>query len=437
MSRKHADLETLAREMRGRSPVKGSLLLFAILGFIGTAFLWAALTEIDDVTRAPGRIVPSGDIQLIQAAEQGVLQALHVREGQVVEEGALLMELDGSLLTSQLGQEEQKAFGLMARITRLEAEIDGTALTFTEDLVARAPEVVKSEAALHQGRQEELQGKIDILERQRAQRREELAEAQVDQVTATETLAVLAEERALMEPLVKRGIEPATTLLSLRRSEAEWSGRKVRAEATLKRLETALAEIDDRIAAEKSSLRAGALTDLSVATAELAALRPLLPALMARADRAQVRAPMRGVVNRIHRSTLGSLARPGEDLLELVPLDDTLLVEAYVRPADIAFLRPGLPTRVKVTAYDFSRYGGLDGEIVRIGADAVKRSERAEEEVFVVEVRTTGTILDADGVAVEIIPGMVTETDILTGRKTVLDYLLRPVIRVKERAFRE
>ena len=120
-----------------------------------------------------------------------------------------------------------------------------------------------------------------------------------------------------------------------------------------------------------------------------------------------------------------------------MPLDDTLLVEAYVRPADIAFLRPGLPTRVKVTAYDFSRYGGLDGEIVRIGADAVKRSERAEEEVFVVEVRTTGTILDADGVVVEIIPGMVTETDILTGRKTVLDNLLRPVIRVKERAFRE
>lgn len=153
MSRKHADLETLAREMRGRSPVKGSLLLLAILGFIATAFLWAGLTEIDDVTRAPGRIVPSGDIQVIQAAEQGVLQALHVREGQVVEEGALLMELDGSLLTSQLGQEEQKAFGLMARITRLEAEINGTPLTFTEDLVARAPEVVKSEAALHQGRQ--------------------------------------------------------------------------------------------------------------------------------------------------------------------------------------------------------------------------------------------------------------------------------------------
>jgi len=184
-------------------------------------------------------------------------------------------------------------------------------------------------------------------------------------------------------------------------------------------------------------LTRAALTDLSVATAELAALHPLLPALMARADRAQVRAPMRGVINRIHRSTIGSLARSGEDLLELVPLDDTLLVEAYVRPADIAFLRHGQPAKVKVTAYDYSRSGGLDGEIVRIGADAVTRSERNDEEVFVVEIRTTGTILDADGVAVEIIPGMVTEVDILTGRKTVLEYLMRPVIRVKDRAFRE
>lgn len=432
-----SDLEALAREMQGRSALRGSILLFAILAFLGSAGIWAAWTELDDVSRSSGRIVPSGDIQLIQAAEQGVLQALHVREGEVVEAGALLMELDGSLLASQLGQEEQRAFGLMARIARLGAEIDGKPLIFDETLVLRAPEVVKSEAALHTGRQEELQGKIDILERQRAQRREEQAEADVDQVTATETLAVLAEERALMEPLVKRGIEPATTLLSLRRTEAEWSGRKVRAEAARKRLETALAEIDDRIAAEKSQLRAGALTDLSVATAELAALRPLLPALMARADRAQVRAPMRGVINRIHRSTIGSLARPGEDLLELVPLDDTLLVEAYVRPADIAFLRPGQPAKVKVTAYDYSRYGGLDGEIVRIGADAVTRSERNDEEVFVVEIRTTGTILDADGVAVEIIPGMVTEVDILTGRKTVLEYLMRPVIRVKDRAFRE
>lgn len=433
----HRDLDQLAREMRGRSPVRGSLLLFAILAFLGAASFWAARTEIDDVTRADGRIVPSGDIQVIEAAETGVLQALHVSEGEIVEESTLLMELDGVLLTSQLDQEQQRAYGLRARIERLQAEIDNTDLTFSDVLMQAAPSVVRSEAALYQGRLAELQAEIDILENQRSQRRQEFEEGLVDRETATETLAVLAEERALIEPLVNRGREPATTLLSLRRSEAEWKGRKVRAEAVMKRLETALGEIDQRIAAEQTRYRAAALTDLALATAELAALEPALPALASRADRAQIRAPLRGVVNRVHRVTIGSTARAGEELIEIVPLDDSLLVEAYVRPADIAFLYPGQPVKVKITAYDYSRYGGLEGEIVRIGADTITRSERNDEEVFVVEVRTTDTILDADGIAVQIIPGMVAEVDILTGRKTVLDYLIRPVIRVKERALRE
>ena len=437
MSR-HRDLDALAREMRGRSPLRGSLLLLAILAFLLAAAAWAAMTEIDDVTRADGRIVPSGDVQVIEAAETGVLKALHVSEGEIVEEGALLMELDGVLLASERDQERQRANGLMARIARLQAEIDGAEeLVFPDDLVARAPDVVRSETALFHARRAELAAEIDILANQRRQRRQEYEEGRADRATAAETLAVLAEERALIAPLVERGVEPATSLLALRRSEAEWRGRMVRAEAATGRLDTALAEIDEQVAAERSRYRAAALTDLAVATAELAALRPALPALESRADRARIRAPVRGVVNRLHRVTPGSTARAGEELIEIVPLDDSLLVEAHVRPADIAFLYPGQPVRVKITAYDFSRYGSLEGEILRIGADTVTRSERDDEEVFIVEIRTTDTILDADGVAVQIMPGMVAEVDILAGRKTVADYLLRPVIRVKERALRE
>ncbi|MFU8834100.1 HlyD family type I secretion periplasmic adaptor subunit [Roseovarius autotrophicus] len=436
MARNH-DLDQLAREMRGRSPLRGSLLLFTILAFLATAVIWAARTEIDDVTRADGRIVPSASVQVIEAAEPGVLQALHVREGQVVDKGDLLMELDGTILDSQLDQEQQRAYGLMARIARLQAEIDGIDLTFNPDLVRRAGDVVTSETALFRGRQAELQSEIDILERQRLQRRQEYQEGLVDRLTALETLAVLGEEREMMEPLVKRGMEPATTLLSLRRSEAEWRGREVRAGAALDRLQSALDEIDDRIAAQQSRFRSAALTDLATATAELAALKPALPALQSRAARARITAPVRGIVNRIHRSTLGALARPGEDLIEIVPLDDTLLVEAYVRPDDIAFLYPGQPAKVTITAYDAARYGSLSGEILRIGADTITRSERSEEEVFVVEIRTTDTILDADGVEVEIMPGMVAQADILAGRKTVLDYILKPVVRVKDRALRD
>lgn len=436
MARNH-DLDRLAREMRGASPFRGSLLLAVILLFLAAAAVWAARTELDDVTRAEGRIVPSRDVQVIQATEPGILQAVHVAEGDIVEAGAVLMELDGAQISSELDQEQQRAFGLMARIDRLQAEIDGTGLSYADTLIERAPDVVRSETALFHGREAELADEIDILERQRSQRRQHFEEGRVDLQTARDTLQVLADERGMMAPLVERGVEPATTLLTLRRTEAEWRGRETRAQAALARLQSALDEIDDQVRALRSRQRAAALSDLALATAELAALRPSLPALQSRAARARLRAPVRGVVNRIHRSTLGGLARAGEDLIEIVPLDDTLLVEAYLRPADIAFIHPGQRVKVKITAYDFSRYGSLDGEIVRIGADAVTRSERDEEEFFVVQIRTDDNILGADGVAVEIMPGMITQVDILAGRKTVMEYLTRPVVRVKENALRE
>lgn len=436
MSRSH-DLESLSRSLQGRSPIRGSLLLFTILGFFCVALFWAWRTEIDTVTRAEGRIVPSGDVQVIEAAEDGVLLRLAVDEGQIVEAGDILMELDGSLLSSRRDQEQQRAFGLMARIQRLEAEIGGRDLSFDEILVAQAPDVVRSEAALFHGRLEKLSSEISVLENRRAQRRQELKEGLVGLDTAKRTLKVIGEERAMMEPLVERGIEPQTTLLSLRRTEAEWEGRKSQAEAALVRLEAALAEIDQLIDAEKRRNRSEALSEIAISTAELAALQPSLPALEQRADRAQIRAPVRGVVNRLHRTTVGSMARSGEELIEIVPLDDSLMVEAYIRPEDIAFISPGQSVNVKITAYDFARYGSLDGKIIRIGANTILRSERSDEDVFVVEVRTESTILDAAGDAVQIIPGMVAQVDILTGRKTILDYITQPVIKVKTEAFRE
>ncbi len=436
MSR-HPDLESLAREMRGGSPLRGSLLLLLILSCLISAVAWAHLTELDDVVRADGRIVPSGDIQVIEATEPGVLRSVHVREGLVVEAGTLLMELNTTQIERELSQEQQRAFGLMARAQRLRAEIDGAELEFDDDLLTGAPDVVRSETALYHGRQAELEAEIAILSRQREQRQREYEEGLVDQVTSTETLNVLADERAMMVPLVEQKMEPATTLLALRRSEAEWKGRKVRAEAIINRLKAGLDEVDDKVRATRSRFRSAALTDLALVSAELAALQPALPSLRDRASRALIRAPVRGVVNRIHRTTIGGMAQSGEELIEIVPLDDRLLVEAYVRPKDIAFLHPEQKVKIKITAYDFSRYGSLDGVIVRIGADTITRSERSEEEVFVVEIQTSDTMLDAGGTAVEIIPGMIAQVDILSGRKSVLDYLIQPALKIKDEALRD
>ncbi len=436
MSR-HPDFKTLERELRNKSPIGRSLLLLAVLSCLIAAITWAHHAELDDVTRVDGRVVPSADVQVIETAEPGVLQVLHVREGQVVEKGALLMELDATQLDSNLSQEQQRAFGLRARIQRLQAEIESRDLDFDPELLGNAAEVVRSETALFEGRRKELDIEIAILERQRQQRKREHEEVKADLVSATATLTVLAEEHAIMAPLVQSHMEPATTLMALRRSAVEWNGRKARAEAVLNRLQSSLDEIDERIRATRSRFQSAALNDLALATAELAALKPALPALQNRASRARLRSPVRGIVNRVHRSTLGGMARSGEELIEIVPLDDTLLVEAYVRPEKIAFLHAGQPVKIKITAYDFARYGSLDGEIIRIGADTISRSDRNDEEVFVIEIKTKNTILDANGIGVEIIPGMIAEVDILNGRRTVLEYLIQPIVKVKDRALRE
>jgi adhesin transport system membrane fusion protein len=431
------DFRALSREMRGHSGFRGSLLLFTIITLLIAIIFWASVTEIDDVTRADGRVVPIGDVQIIEASENGILKALHVSEGDIVDTGFVLMELDGVQLTSQLDQERQRAYGLMARIERLDAEISESDLIFTEKLIVLAPDVVKAEAALYRGKLDALSTEIAILEDQRHQRSQQHLEEMVSLDTATQTLSLLVEEITLIEPLVDRGIEPRTTLLTLRRNEAEWIGRQMQARAALSRLVSATDEIDGKILAQKRRYIADSLTEQAIATAELAALKPMLPALEQRAQRAQIKSPIRGVINRIHRTTIGSMAKAGEEIIEIVPLDDSLLIEAFVQPKDIAFLYTGQPVKVKITAYDFARYGSLDGKVIRIGADTVQRSERDNEEVFVAKIRTDSNILDGAGDIVQIMPGMIAQVDILADRKTVLDYLIEPVIKVKSQAFRD
>lgn len=435
MSSSH-DLERLAREMRGASPVRSSTLLFLVMTFLVVAVIWAANAELDDITRADGTIVPSQQLQIVQASEAGILKAIFVEEGDVVEAGQVIVELDRTLLDGQLGQEQQRAFALMAQIARLEASVSGEDLVFEERLRLGTPKVILSETALFHARKQERDAQIKVLESRRVQREQEYQEGLVDVATAGETLQLIMEETAIMAPLVAERMEPETTMLALRRSQAEWRGQETRANAALVRLEAALSEIDDQLESTQTEFQSAALAELAGATAELAELETLLPALQQRVTRSELRAPVRGVVNKLNLTTIGGVAQTGQELVEIIPLDDSLLVEAFLKPADVAFIYAGQPVNVKITAYDFSRYGGLEGEVVRIGAGAVTRPDR-DEEAFVIQVRTTSNLLDADGTPVEIIPGMVAQIDILSGKKTVLEYLTQPIVRVKERAFRE
>jgi membrane fusion protein, adhesin transport system len=433
----HPDFDALVRDLRGAAPWRGSLLLALVIACLSLILIWAAVTEIDDVTRADGRVVPVRDVQVVQSAETAVLQRLYIREGDVVEAGQMLMELDRTMLSSDFDQGQSRARALQARISRLTAWIDGAAApAFLPDIAQAVPGVVASELALFQADAAALAAEVEVLERQRIQRRQDQSEGQIEADTARAAVALIDDEIAIIAPLVERRAEPETSLLALRRSRAEAAGRATQATARLIGLDAALAEIDDRITALRTRSRAEALGALAQAIGELDELQSRMPALARRATRSELRAPERGIVNQIHLTTLGGVAAAGAPLVEIVPLDNILRIDAWLRPSDIAFLRPGQQVRVKITAYDFSRYGGLEGEILRIGADAVQRPDR-DEQAFVAEIRTSTNILDADGAAVEIVPGMVAEVDILAGRRSVLNYLTDPVVRVRDRAFRD
>ena len=431
------EYEAIMREAKGSGAARSSLLLFIVVALMVCFFVWAAVAEIDGVKRADGRVVPSSNVQIVQAAEPGVIRALHIRRGQVVEEGEVLLELDPTSFSSELDQQRTRLWGLTARIARLQAQIDGrTTIEFAPEVIAAVPAIVASEVALFRARQDELQAEIDVLEQQRQQRLQERQEAEVERAMARQTLVLVEAELSILRPLVQRRIEPETALIALQRTQVEVRGRSARSEAALLRLSAALAEIDDRIVAIRSRFRSEALGQLALSTAELSELRARLPAFALRVTRSEVRAPVRGTVNQIHTTTVGGVVQLGQNLVEIVPADDALLIEAYVRPSDIAFLHPGQAVRVNVTAYDFSRYGSLEGEITRIGADATRRHDR-DERAFAIEIRTRTNILDADGAALEILPGMVVEANILGRRRTVLDYMTTPIVRVKDRALRE
>lgn len=426
----------LQRSTGRTSLARANALLFVILGCILLGLLWAALAEVDEVTRGEGRVIPSTQTQVVQHFEGGIVQSILVREGQIVEQGEALLVLSQSLLRGEFGQEQAEYLSLLAKVARLTAEVEEREPDFSADLRQRVPNTVAAEWQLYLGRQQELQSEVRVLERQLHQRERELREAEANLRTAERGVALIRQEIGIIEPLVSRGLEPEISLLALRRSLNDLSGAAEAAELTIDRLRSAIEEMEDRGHALVDAFRAQALSELAEATARLSARAEFLPALEDRVERLELRSPVRGIVNRLHVATVGGVAPAGQPLVEVVPLDDQLLVEAFIRPQDIAFLHPGLPVKIKITAYDFSRYGSIDGTLETISADAIELPDDGGT-AYVAQVRADGVLTDAEGAPLSIIPGMVAEVDILTGRRTVLDYLIRPVVRVKETAFRD
>lgn len=417
------------------SPRTGhSLLLLTALFFI-CAFWWANQTELDEVTRGQGKVIPSSKIQVIQNLEGGILSEKLVSEGEVVDKGQVLLKIDDTRFSSSFMETKLKYWELLARKSRLEAEADGTELKLPDELVQEKPELVASERGLYQARQRELQSNIDVLEQQARQRQQELAETQAKLNKLRTSYELSNQELKMSEPLVSVGVISEVEVLRLKRTVNDLRGEMETTRLALPRIRSSLSEVRQKIEDTKLRFQSEAASQLSEVQAELSRTQATITSAQDRVSRTQVRAPVRGKINRLMINTVGGVIQPGEDLVEIVPLDDSLLIEAQIRPSDIAFLRPGQKAMIKFTAYDFSIYGGLPATLERISADTITNEE--DESFYLIYLRTEKNYIDSSKGQLEIIPGMTTSVDILTGKKTVLDYLLKPILKAKNEALRE
>lgn len=406
-------------------------LALSVAGAVG----WAALAQVEEVTRGEGRVIPASRIQLVQNLEGGIVRRIATREGAEVKAGELLVQIDATGFGSSLEERREKLTGLRAVLARLEADAEARPLDMPEDIVRQRPRLAHEQAELHASRRREVQATLAALDLQIGQRRQEIEEVRSKAANLARAVEIAGEELTLTRPLVARGAAARIEVIRLEARLNELQGGLEGARLALPRLEKALSEAQSRRAEREMAILAEMRSQLSETRVQIAALEQSIKADLDRVDRTEVRAPVAGIVKTLHVSTPGQVVKPGMDIVEIVPSGDTLLVEARVRPQDIAHLRPGLDAVVRLTAYDYTAYGVLRGRLEHVGADTVQ-TERGET-FYPVRIRTDGASLATHGREHPILPGMVANVDIVTGRKTVLTYLTKPITRLQAEALRE
>jgi membrane fusion protein, adhesin transport system len=419
-----------------RSSGYGFTLLFVIASLLVATFAWASYAVLDEVTTGIGRVIPSQQMQVVQSLEGGIVRDLAVREGDQVDKDQVLMRIDDTSFASKLGEIRERQFALKAEITRLEAEATGKSeLSFDGALIAAAPSSVRAERETFSARTQKLASETSLLRQQIVQREQERDEVSARQRKIEAELKPLRSELALNQQLANAGNVAKVDVLRLQRQVAELDGDSKILASTLPRAVAAIAEANRRIEGAAQAFRTQASERLSSVKSDLAVVEETIKGAQDRVTRAVVRSPVRGTINKLAITTLGAVVQPGQPLAEIVPVDDALRIEARVRPKDIAFIRPGQNASIKVSAYDYVIYGALQGQVDRISPDTIK-DERGEP-YYQVIVRTDRTHLGTAENKLQIIPGLQVTVDIQTGARTVMNYLLKPVLRAQKEAMRE
>lgn len=414
---------------------RAKTLLYGMIGFLVIAAIWANFAVLDEVTHADGKVVPSSQVQIIQYFEGGIIKQIMVEEGELVSAGQVLARIDDTSFSANLGELNANYFAFLGRAQRLDAEARGAALTFSPVLTAEHREIATAERNLYNARQADLESQLAILGGQTDQRKQELAELREKLAQQRRSLIFLREEFDITKPLAEQGIVSQVDLLRLRREINDLSGEISSGQLAIPRAQSAIDEASRRVEEKVFGFQAQSSQDLVEVQSQLSALEQTIAMARDRVERTEIRSPVAGIVKEIRLKTVGGVLQPGEELMQVVPIEDTLLIEARVRPNDIGFLKTNQKAIVKLTAYDFAIYGGLPAVLERISADTIQDEEG--NPFYKVTVRTDQNYIENGSQKLPIIPGMVATVDILTGEKTVLQYLLKPLNRARELALTE
>ena len=415
------------------TPRVARLVVWGSAAAVVVLLLWSHFAVLDEVTRGEGKVIPSRQVQVLQSLDGGMVSEILVREGQTVHIGDLLLKVDPTRMVSSLRENRAQYLALLAKAARLKALSDGNRYAPPEEVTKEAPEIAEQERALFESRRAELDATVGVARQQAAQRTQELVSVRARREQAAQSFSLTARELEMTRPLAKSGAVSDVELLRLERDVARYRGERDSASADIPRLESAIAEANRKVQEVDLTFRNIARSELSETNAKLSALSEGSTALQDKVDQTEIRSPVNGTVKQLKVNTVGGVVQPGKDLIEVVPSDDALLLEARILPRDIAFLSPGQKALVKFTAYDFATYGGLDATLEHISADTVV--DEKGNAFFLVRVRTLSTSIGPK--KLPIIPGMVAEVDILTGKKSVLAYLMKPVLRAKATAMTE
>ena len=430
------EFKSLAKEMSGKQQSSSSILLLSIVTLLISIVLWASVTELDNVVRGSGKTVSEAQNQLVQSSEPGVIRKRYVEEGDLVLKGDLLFDIDPVDAKAQLNQAQTRSAALFIKKLRLEAEVANSTPDFQKELVEAAPTSYSTEIALFNARRNDLSTKSAILEQRKLQKINEIQELKIRYETAQNGLDLIRGEIETIEPLVNNGLAPETRLIELKREQAAMLGQANSAKSGQNRVLSGLEEIKEQLKAEQQAYVTRALTDLSDIESDLAELSARIPALESRVERTSIRAPLDGVINQLNYVTADAYVRTGEVLLEMVPTGSDLIVETQINPKDIGDIVLGQEVKISLTAYDPSKFGRIDGNVLGISADAINDQQTGLQH-YLVDVSIEGKLYETDGSEVTFLPGMVASIDVLSGKRTVLDYFWQPLARTKDKALRD